>query len=161
MEFFDASFWLAVSFFIFIGLTAKPVGRLIGAALDKRAYRIRKELDEAIKLKEEAQAILAEYERGQRTAVEEVEAIIKHAQEEADRITRKAKEELEQEVRRRMDMAEQKIAQAEQTVIQQMRDNAVDITTSAARLLILENINKEAGEKIIGKAIFDLGKKLH
>ena len=56
---FGASFWLSVAFLIFVGLVAKPVGRVVGNALDARADRIRQELDEALKLKEEAQALLA------------------------------------------------------------------------------------------------------
>ena len=158
---FDESFWVALAFVIFVALVYKPVSRVIAAALDGRADRISKELDEALRLKEEAQALLAEYQRDHRSATEEVEAIIQHAKDEAGRITKNAKDNLEKEVERRMDLVEQKIKQAEATVIQQLKDNAVDITTSAARTLILENLDKNLSEKIVGSAISDLDKKLH
>ena len=161
MELFDPTFWLAVSFIIFVLLARKPVGNLIAASLDSRAERIRKELDEALRLKEEAQAILAEYERNFKNASFEVESILNNAKEEAERITRNAKENLERDIKRRTDIAEQKIAQAEAAVIRQLRDNAVDITTGAAKVLIMEHLQKEAAEELINAAVMDLGRKLH
>lgn len=158
---YDASFWAALSFVLFVALIYKPVARMLGKGLDGRSERIQTELDEALKLKEEAQAILANYQRDQRAASEEIDAIMKRAKEEAKRIADQAQEKLEHEIQRRIDMAEQKISQAEVDVINELRDNAVDITSSAARSLILENLNKDLTEDIIADAITGLDRKLH
>lgn len=158
---FDATFWASVAFVLFIALVFKPLSGLIGRGLDGRAARIKAELDEAKKLKEAAQAILANYERDQLAASEEVSTILKRAKEEAKRITQQGKERLEREVEKRIQMAEQKIKQAEAAVIKELRDNAVDITTSAARTLIMENLSREAADEIIAHAISDLDRKLH
>ena len=91
MEFLqDPAFWAAVAFVIFIAATAKPISRLLTAGLDKRADKIRSDLEEAEKLREEAQDLLASYQRKQRDALAEAAAIIAHAGEEAARLAAEA-----------------------------------------------------------------------
>lgn len=158
---FDESFWVAVSFFTFIFLVAKPVGRFIAAGLDKRSHTIKEELDEAMRLKEEAQALLASYQRKQRKAVEEAEEILDHARDEAERITRQAQSHLEQEIAKRTEIALQKIAQAQTSVVQEIRDNAVDITVSASRMLLEKHLDKKRAEELITDAVSSIDRKLH
>ena len=158
---FDASFWVAVAFCLFILLVAKPIGRAMGSSLDGRSARIKSELDDAMRLKEEAQAVLALYQRKQKKTIENAEEIIDHARSEAERIIASAKETLRDDIAKRTELAIQKIAQAENQVVAEIRDNAVDITVSAAKTLIMDNLNKEISDEIIDTAIGDIGRKFH
>lgn len=158
---FDESFWVGAAFILFVALIAKPVGSFIIKQLDRRSSRIKAELDEAVRLKEEAQAVLALYQRKQRKAIEEAEEIINHAQEEAARIIEISKKNLEDELKKRTELALQKIEQAEANIVKEIRQNAVDITISAAKTLILENLEKDAEESIVLKAISDIDRKFH
>ncbi len=76
---FDEKFWVGVSFLLFIALMWKPVGAFLGKALDSRSQKIKEELDRAVQLREQAQAILASYQRKHAEAVEEAEKIVEHA----------------------------------------------------------------------------------
>ena len=98
---FDETFWVALAFVIFVAAVYKPVSRKMADALDSRAQKINLELDEAVRLREEAQALLAGYERRQNEALEEAEDILAHAHEEAERQTRQAGEALDELIRRR------------------------------------------------------------
>lgn len=154
-------FWVGVSFFLFVALVFRPVGRILVSALDKRAARIQEELNEALRLKEEAQALLASYQRKQKEVVEEAANIIAHAEEESKRIAEESAKQLEESVNKRIGMAMEKIAGYEASVLQEIRSNAVDIAVSTMRSLIAENMNKEMAEELIDDAILDVEKKLH
>ncbi len=158
---FDQAFWVAVSFCIFVVLIYKPVGGLIAKALDQRADKIKNELGEALRLKEEAQALLASYQRKQKEVVEEAELIVKEAEAEAKRISQEAAKELEIALNKRVEVAMQKIASYESSVIQEVKNNAVDIAVSTVRSLIVDHLNKEMAEELVSKSIADMGKKLH
>ena len=110
----EAEFWVLVAFVIFVGVLIK-VGthRMIIDGLDGRAARIKTELDEARRVREEAQALLAEYQRKRAEADREAEAIVSAARDEAERVAAEAKSKVEDFVARRTKMAETKIAQAE------------------------------------------------
>jgi F-type H+-transporting ATPase subunit b len=110
----EAEFWVAVAFVIFVGvLIYFGIHNLITGALDQRTARIRADLDEARRLKDEAAALLAEYRRKQQTAEREAAQIVAGAKAEADRLAVEAKTRMEEFVARRTKMAETKIAQAE------------------------------------------------
>lgn len=158
---FNESFWVAVSFFIFVALVYKPVGNLIVKALDERAIRIKNELGEALRLKEEAQALLASYQRKQKEMAEEAESIVAEAEAEAKRIAKEFEEELDVALNKRVELAMQKIAAYEAAVIQQVKNDAVDIAISTVRSIVMDNLNKEASDELIGKAISGIDKKLH
>lgn len=158
---FGQSFWVAVSFFIFVGLIFKPAGNFIVKALDERADKIKDELGEALRLKEEAQALLASYQRKQREVVEEAESILKEAEEEAKRISQESAAELEDALNKRIEIAMQKIANYEAAVIQQVKNNSVDIAISTVRSLITDSMSKDVADDLIGQALNDMGKKLH
>src|SRR5712675_2370687 len=111
---FEAEFWVAAAFVIFVGvLIYFRVHKTILDALDQRTARIKAELDDARRLKEEALALLAEYKRKQQEAEHEAEGIIAGARAEAERLAVEAKAKIEDFLARRTKMAETKIAQAE------------------------------------------------
>ena len=105
--FADASTWVSIFFFTFVALLIwKKVPDLIGDALDKRSADIQKELDEARKLREEAQELLASYKRQQQEAEQEAAKILQRAKEEAARLEAKSKTDLENSIQRREAAAE-------------------------------------------------------
>jgi F-type H+-transporting ATPase subunit b len=158
---YDATFWVSLSFVAFILLVMKPVGRLLAGGLDARADRIKAELDEAVRLKEAAQATLATYQRNQRKALEEVEEILKHAKEEAERITSQAKIDIEEELSKRTELAMDKIKQSEAAVIKEMRDDMVEVVMGATRSLITENMKEATSEAFVDDSIKSISKKFH
>lgn len=158
---FDQTFFVGASFALFFLLFGKKLFTVTAAGLDGRAARIQKELDDALKLKEEAQAVLATYQRNQRKALEEVEEILKNARSEAELISKQARQSLEQELNKRTEVAMEKIRQSEVRVVEEIRNNTVDIVMSTARAVILENLNKDAADEMISKAISDIGRKVH
>ncbi len=158
---FGPKFWILVSTVIFVALIAKPLGRVLGASLDKRAQRIQQELDEAVQLREEAQAMLASYQRKQKQALEESEQMIEHAKSESDRIIRAARRQMEEDFHRRTDLALQKIEQAEARASQDIRENAVEVTMKTARELILDHLHKKRADAILEDAINEAGTKFH
>lgn len=157
----DAKFFVALAFVIFIGLIWRPVGRFIGKALDARIDKIKAELNEALRLKEEAEYALKDIQAKNRKANEEAEEILSRAKHEANRIISSAQAEMENTIQRRTELALQKISQAESLVIKEMKDNAVDITISAARTIIMENLSRESAEEVLSRAISDIERKFH
>lgn len=157
----SAEFWVAVAFVIFVALTIRPLLRAATGALDDRAERIREELAEAQRLREEAQAALADYKRRQRDAAKEAQAIIDRAHEEAKRLQAQAKDNLEQTLARRQQMAVDRIAQAEAAAVKEVREFAIDVAIATAGKLLEAQLAGEAGERLIDEAIEELPKKLH
>jgi len=158
---FGATFFVAVSFVIFVALAFKPVGKFLTGALDERARKIKDELGEALRLKEEAQALLASYQRKQREVADQSEQILAEAEKEAERILKDSSRELEEALNKRVDVAMQKIANYEAAVIQQVKNNSIDIAISTVRSVIMENLTKDAADDLIGQAVTDINKKLH
>src|SRR5688572_11446276 len=134
--FFTPDFWVAVSFFAFVGILVKMgVPSLITKALDDRADMVRKELDQARRLREEAQDLLADYQRKQRAADEEAKAIIDEARREAEAMKAESARSLKEQLDRRTRLAEDKIARAEAQAISEVRAAAVDVAMSTAERL--------------------------
>lgn len=156
-----AEFWVSLSIMLFVASIYRPVSRIIVKALDARSARIQHELDEALKLKEEAQALLSSYQRNQREVTEQSSDIIAHAEKEARRITEEATASLEESLNKRVEMAMQKIAAYESSVMQDLRNHAVDIAISTVRTIIQEHMSKEMAEELVNDAIADMGKTLH
>ena len=158
----DAEFWVAVAFVIFVaGLGYLGVHRMIAKSLDERASRIKAELDEARKLKDEAAQLLAEYQRKRQAAEGEAQDIISGAKAEAERMAAEAKTRIEDFVARRTKMAETKIAQAEAQAAADVRSAAAEAAVAAAeKILSAETKGKLAGE-LIAKGIDDVRKKLN
>jgi len=157
----DPTFWVAVAFFIAVAALWKPLGRMIVGGLDKRADHIRDELDQARRLREEAQELLASYERKQREAEKEAEGIVAHAREEAERLARRAAADLEGQVARRRQQAMDRIAQAEADAVREVRAAAVDLALKATRMLLVEKLDAQQQSKLVDEAIGEIGKRLH
>src|SRR5512145_52030 len=123
-----AEFWVAVAFVAFLLILAYyKVPALIAKALDDRADAIRKELDEARRLREEAQSLLADYQRKHRNAGQEAEAIVEQARREAEAFSAETRKALAETVERRRRQAEEKIARAEAQAVEDVRAAAVDM----------------------------------
>ena len=154
-------FWVFVSFVLFIALTYKPIMAKVGGALDARAAKIKGELDEAHGLREEAQKLLADYQRKQRDAGKDAEAIIARAKEDAERLRREAAADLEERIARRERMATEKIEQAEAAALKQVRDQAVDLAVAATARLLSEQVAGERADALLNDAIKELPGKLN
>jgi F-type H+-transporting ATPase subunit b len=153
--------WVAVAFVLLVVLVWKPAQKALLSGLDARAARIEKELNEAARLREEAQALLAQYQRKHRDAVKEAEDIVAHAREEADRLAQQAARDLDASLKRREDLAMQRIAQAEQQATADVRAAAVDVAIAATERLLKDRLDGAKGDALIDQAIKDLPAKLH
>ncbi len=158
---FGEGFWVALAFVVFIALVYKPVGRMIGGALDSRSTRIKDELEEAVRLREEAGALLAKFQRQQGKAAKEAEEILAHARDEAERNAAHAGEALEALLARREQQAMDRIARAEQEALAEVRTAAVDLAVRAARRLLERELDEKRRETLIDEAVKDLEKNLH
>lgn len=158
----DAEFWVAIAFVLFVaGLGYIGVHRMIGKSLDERAGRIKAELDEAKRLKEEAAALLAEYQRKRGEAETEAQEIIAGAKAEAERMAVDAKTKMEEFVARRTKMAETKIAQAETQAAADVRAAAADAAVAAAATVLSQEAKGNLAADLIAKGIEDVRKKLN
>jgi F-type H+-transporting ATPase subunit b len=134
---------------------------MIVSALDKRADGIRKELDEAKRLREEAQALLAEYQRKAREAEKEAGDIVSQAARDAEALSVEAAERIKDYVARRTKMAEQKIAQAEAQALQEVRTRAADLAVAAAERVLAAKVKGDQAAALIEKSIADVRKRLN
>lgn len=156
----DATFWATVAFFAFIGLLFYlKVPKMIIGSLDKRANDIRDELDQARKLREEAQSVLADYQRKHRDAEKEAEAIVESAKREAESLASEAKTKLNDYVSRRTKVAEQKIAQAEQQAIQDVKAIAAERAIAASEVILTDKLS-DGGPALIKSSIAEVKAKL-
>ena len=156
----DPTFWVAVAFVVFVVLVFKPIkGALIGG-LDAKIAEIRQEVEEAEKLREEAQSLLANYQRQQRQAIQDAEAIVAHAKEEAERHRAEADEAMKDMVRRQEEQAREKIAQAEAAAIQEVRSMSIELAMAAAEKLLADRLAGEEGSHLIDNSIEDIPRKL-
>jgi F-type H+-transporting ATPase subunit b len=158
----EPEFWVAVAFVIFVaGLGYLGVHRTIAKSLDERAGRIRAELDEARKLKDEAAQLLAEYQRKRQQAENEAQEIIAGAKAEAGRLAVEAKAKIEEFVARRTKMAETKIAQAEAQAAADVRSAAAEAAVAAAERILTQETKGKLASELISKGIEDVRKKLN
>ena len=154
--------WVALGFILFIALLAYlGVHRKVTDSLDQRQARIKGELDEARRLKEEAQALLAEFQRKGREAEKEAEAIIAGAKAEAERITAEAKTRMEDFISRRTKMAETKITQAEAQALADVRSAAADAAVAAAEKILSVAAKGEVAVNLMRQGIEDVRKKFN
>ena len=161
MEFLhEAEFWVLVAAVIFVAAVGKKVARAVTGGLDARSVRIRGELDEARRLREEAEKLVAEYRAKENDAKADAEAIVAHAKEEAERIAAQAARDLEQALERRQRMAEERIAQAEAKALDEVRAVAIDVAIAAAREVIVAEIDEKRGNTLIHEAIVALPQRL-
>lgn len=154
-------FLVMLAFFVMMALALKPVSRALASALDLRAEKIKARIDDAQKLREDAQEMLARYQRRQVQALKEAEEIVAHAHAEAERLARQAAKDLAESLKRREQQALERIAQAEVKAVKDVRNIVVDIATQAAEKAIRENLPAQAASALIDAAIKDVGAKLN
>lgn len=159
--FSDPSFWVGLAFVLTVALIAKPIWRGISGSLDERADKIREQIEEARKLREDAQSLLADYQRKQRDALAEAEKIVHQAKEEAERMKVEAAEDLERSIERRKAQALDRIAQSEAQALASVRDTAVDVAVAAAEKLIKDNVTGDKQAALVDDAIKELPDRLN
>lgn len=153
-------FWVLVAFVILIAGTVKTIFRMVTEALDKRSRTINDRIEEAVRLHEAAQDLLASYERKQRDAAEEAERIVERARAEAERLSEQMAVDLEAAMKRRERQAMDRIAQAEATALDEIRTLAVDVALDAAAKLLADKMTAKKSKAMIDDAIKELPKKL-
>ena len=158
----NTDFVVLIAFLLFIGvLVYLKVPPLLGGLLDKRAEGIRSELDEARALREEAQALLASYERKQKDVQEQADRIVANAREEAARAAEQAKADIRSSVERRLAAAEDQLSSAEAAAVKTVRDRAISVAVGAARDTISGQISSQKSNSLIDEAIKTVEAKLH
>ena len=159
---FEAEFWVAVAFLLFVlVLMYAGVHKKLLDAIDQRSARIRAELDEARRLRDEAEKLLAEYKRKQGEAEREAQAIVAEAKAEAERVAAEAKTKVEDFVARRTKMAETKIGQAEAQALADVRAAAADAAVAAAEKILTVAAKGKVAEGLIARGIEDVKAKLN
>jgi F-type H+-transporting ATPase subunit b len=158
----DATFWALVALVIFlVAMIYLKVPGMVTAVLDKRADTIQKELDEARRLREEAQALLADYQRKGREAETEAEEIIEQAKREAEALTAEGGRRLEEYVANRTRQAEEKIAQAEAQALQEVRALSADVAIAAAETILAAKVRGATADALIARSIGEVKSKLN
>lgn len=159
---YTAEFWVAVAFLIFIGiLVYMKVPAMLAKMLDERAEAIRKDLDDARRLREEAQDLLADYQRKQREAEAEAQQIIEGARREAEALKADGARSMQEALARRTRLAEEKIARAEAQALAEVRAAAVDAATAAAERIVRAKVEGGFGSRLVDQSIGDLKGKLN
>jgi F-type H+-transporting ATPase subunit b len=163
MEFiYESEFWVAVSFFIFIGvLVYFGIHTKVVSALDARALLISKELEEARRLLEEAEKVLADYRRKLGDVETEVDNITALAAKQAETLTAETRQSLKEYFDRRIKLAEEKIARAEMEAVRELRSDAVDAAIAAAQNLIAAKLTPDRAKKLVSESIKALKSKLN
>lgn len=167
---FSGEFWhldntdmiVSIAFLIFVGvLIYFKVPSMLTNLLDGRAQGIQADLDEAKALRDEAQTLLASYERKQREVQEQADRIVANAKEEASRSAEQAKTDIENSVQRRLASAEDQIASARAAAIRDVRNQAVTVAIAAARDVIAKQTTADDANRMIDESIETVGAKLH
>lgn len=146
-------FWVAIAFMIVVGAVFKRLTRAINTVLDARAEKIKTRLNEARRLREEAQQLLVDYQRRQRDALKETEGIIAYAITEAKKQKEEALADFEEVTRWRETQALECITQAEIQATTEVRNLVVDVAVAAARRLIVQNFDQEQAGLAINQSI--------
>ncbi len=158
----NTDFVVILAFVLFVGiLLAAKVPSMIGKQLDNRAESIKSELEEARALREEAQTLLASYERKQQDVQTQADRIVANAREEAAAAATQAKADLEASIARRLAAAVEQIASAEASAVKEVRDRAIVIAVEVADQVISKQMTAAEANKLIDAAIQDVDAKLH
>lgn len=157
-----ATMWATIALLIFVAIMLYiKVPAMVSKSLDKRAERIRGELDDARRLREEAQSLLAEYQKKRKEAEQEAAEIVEAARREAAMLAEEAHKRTEDYVARRTTLAEQKIGQAEREAIAEVRSSAVDLAVEAARQVLAAKVDGKAGAELFKASLNEVKAKLN
>ena len=159
---YNTDFVVLLAFLLFVGILLYfKVPSKIGGLLDKRADTIRGELEEARALREEAQTILATYERKQKEVQGQADRIVASAREEAAAAAEQAKADLERSIQRRLAAADEQIASAEAGAVREVRDRAAQIAVEVAAEVVAKQMSSAEQNRLINDAIGVVQEKLH
>jgi len=159
---FDNTFFAFLALVIFLGIVIYAgAHRQIGTALDSRSQRIAKDLDDARRLREEAEALLAEYKKKRADAEVEAQAIVAAAKASASEYAAETRRKLGESIERRTRQAEQKIAQAEAAAIKDVRGAVTDLAIAAAAKLTKEQLKGGKGADLIAESIAAVKSRLN
>lgn len=158
----NTDFVVLLAFLFFVGvLVYFKVPALVGKMLDGRATSIRAELDEARALREEAQALLASYDRKQKEVQGQADRIVAQAKDEATKAAAQAKEDIKASVARRLAGAEEQIAAAQAAAVKDIKNRAVTVAIGAANDILAKQMDAKGSNALIDDAIAQVGAKLH
>ena len=163
MELFqDPEFWVGIGTLLFLAILLwQRVPKIVAAALDARAAAIAKELEDARRLREEAEALLAEYRRKHAAAEQEASTIVSEAKAEAQRFAAEAQVAIKTQIERRAKQAEDKIKQAEAQAFAEVRALAADAAVAAAEKLIAARLDDKRSADLLKRAIEEIPSKLN
>ena len=153
-------FWLTIAIVILVLVVGKPAREQIFGALDKRADEIRRELDEAQRLREEAQSLLARHQRQLHDGEGLAASILERGAEENARVEQQLRADLSASIERRTKAAEERIAQEEAGAVAEIRAKAADLAMRTTRRLIAEQLDPAKEQDLIASAIKDVRQKL-
>jgi len=151
---------LLIALALFIAAVWRPLTRAVFGSLDARAERIRDELEEAQRLREEAQTMLAQYQRKLHEGEAHAAAIVEHAQEEAKRLERQARTQLEQTMQRRTQQALDRIAAAESRALQDVRAQAAHLSVQATRELLKSHLEGDRARTVMDQSLEEVRREL-
>lgn len=153
--------WIAVAFVIFVALFLRYLAPQIGKSLDVRADKIRDQLEQASRLRAEAEALLAQYKSEQESMLKQAEEIVATAKRDAADMRTSAAEELKLALERRAAQAHEKIARAEADAVASIRTRIVEKATESARVMLAEQAAGAADEQAIARAISSIESQIH
>lgn len=157
----DPTFWVAFVTVVFAVVVYKPIKNALGSMLDERIENIRKELEEASQLKDEANALLADAERKLAKSEEDAKEIISHAKKEAENIITNVKEKSSRDIDNRKKLAMQKIQAAEDAAFEDIKKDISNIVTLSAQTILEENIDEEGSKSLINDSLDKISKTIH
>lgn len=157
----DPAFFVAVAFFIFIAIAAKYVWPIVGRGLDDRSNKIREQLEQAARLREEAEALLKQYEKQQKQMLAEAKDIVENAKKDAKSIRENAAKDLKASLERRAAQAEENIARAEQQAVADMRTHLIEVATEATRGVVAKQLEGQKDDPAITRALAAIERQIH
>ena len=152
--------WLLIALIVLIAIIYKPLTRTIFGALDGHAAKVRAELDEAKRLREEAQSLLAEHQRKLAAGTDQAQAIVEHARTEVQRQTERHGVELEDTLQRRTEQAMDRIAREEARALQEVRTQAATLAIRTTERLLADQLGGQRARTLLDDAIAEIGRKL-
>ena len=157
----NPEFFVAIAFIVAVAGVIWKSAPMVTSALDARATKIKADLDEAQRLREEAQRTLAEYQRKQRDALKEAEQIVALAKSEVERAAAQAGRDLNAALQRRQTLAMERVALAESKATLEVRNTAVDVAVAAVRQMLAQQLDQQRKSQLIDNAIAELPQLLH
>lgn len=157
----DPRFWVALAFIVFLALTYRKIAAFALRALDERSAKIKVELDEARRLREEAEQVLQQYKQKQAEYLREAESFLAKAREDSDALRAFTEKEMNAALEARMKQALDRISQEEGQALADVRNHVVDIALAAARALIVDHVSAMSQDELVKLALSDIERKLH